>query len=274
MTICIAGLCENGKHIIIASDRMITVGSFIEFEHDVAKFIKLTNNCIILNAGSATIQTDIIKEALSKIKKLKNPNVDKITDLVNKGYSTTRMKKSEEIHLKPKGLDFSTFYSTQRNLLPEVVFKLMRAIDETNLSVTYILCGYDEEGGHIHQITDPGTSECFDSVGFCSIGTGNVNAVSVFTAHNYAPKFSLSKSLYLVYLAKKEAERAPGVGNETDIVIMSKDGIREISSEELIELESIYNTRVHIKPEEYEEVRNRIVEKWTDGKSIDEHQKK
>ncbi|MFX0172635.1 MAG: hypothetical protein ACFE9L_12005 [Candidatus Hodarchaeota archaeon] len=261
MTICISGLCENGEKIIIASDKMVTVGSIIEFEHDVAKFVKLTNNCVILNAGSATIQDDIIKEALSKIKPLKKPNLNKITEIINEGYSKVRRKKAEELYLKPKGLDFRAFYQTQRSLLPEVVFQIMTLIDGTNLGVEYILCGFDEEGGHIHHITDPGTSECFDSVGFCAIGTGSVNAISVFTAYNYAPKFSLSESLYLVYLAKKEAERAPGVGNDTDMVIVSKEGIKDISSDDISALENIYNTRVQIKPEEYEDVKERIVEK-------------
>ena len=39
MTICIAALCEKGEKIIIAADRMVTVGQIIEFEHDVPKFV-------------------------------------------------------------------------------------------------------------------------------------------------------------------------------------------------------------------------------------------
>ena len=62
MTICIAALCENREKIIVASDRMITVGQLIEFEHDVRKFEPLIDNCIVMSAGSTTIQNDIIRQ--------------------------------------------------------------------------------------------------------------------------------------------------------------------------------------------------------------------
>ena len=122
MTICIAALCENGKKVILAADRMVTVGQIIEFEHDVRKFKSLTDNSVIMNAGSATIQDDIIKKAMPNIQKLKSPNFKQITDEIKKAYAEIRTRKAEEVHLKPHKLDFTTFYQNQRALLPEIVF--------------------------------------------------------------------------------------------------------------------------------------------------------
>ena len=262
MTICIAALCEKGEKIIIAADRMVTVGQIIEFEHDVPKFVNLAENCVIMTAGSTTLQNDIIKEAVSKIKGLKKPTFKQITDEIKNSYTTIRIKRAEETILKPKNMNFQSFYQNQRALLPEIVFQMTDAINRTNLGVEYILCGFDEDGGHIHYIVDPGTSECWDTVGFCAIGTGNVNAVSAFTAHNYAPNYSLEKALYLVYLAKKEAQRAPGVGDDTDIAIITKESIKYLNSEEKKELELIRRKFMKIEEEEYREVKSKIVNNW------------
>lgn len=262
MTICIAAICEKGEKIIVAADRMITVGQIIEFEHDVPKFVDLTDNCVVMTAGSTTLQNDIIKEASSKIRALKKPNFKQITDELKNAYTNLRIKRAEETILKPKNLNFQAFYQNQRIMLPEIVFQMTDAINKTNLGVEYILCGFDDDGGHIHYIVDPGTSECWDSVGFCAIGTGNINSVSAFTAHNYAPNFPIEKSLYLVYLAKKEAQRAPGVGNDTDIVVLAKEGIKYLNSEEKGILEKIYKKFMKIEEEEYKEVKTDIIDKW------------
>ena len=262
MTICIAALCEKGEKIIVAADRMVTVGQIIEFEHDVPKFVNLTDNCVVMTAGSTTLQNDIIKEASSKIKTLKKPNFKQITDELKNAYATLRIKRAEETILLPKNLNFQTFYQSQRIMLPELVFQMTDAINKTNLGVEYILCGFDENGGHIHYIVDPGISECWDSVGFCSIGTGNLNSVSAFTAHNYAPNFPIEKSLYLVYLAKKEAQRAPGVGNDTDIAILTKEGIKSLNDEEKKSLDLIHKKFMKIEDEEYREVKRNMLDGW------------
>ena len=106
MTICIAALCDKGERIIVSADRMITVGQIIEFEHDVPKFVTLTDNCVVMTAGSTTLQNDIIKEALSKIKALKKPTFKQITDELKNAYISIRIKRAEETILKPKNLNF------------------------------------------------------------------------------------------------------------------------------------------------------------------------
>jgi 20S proteasome alpha/beta subunit len=263
MTICIAALCENNKKIILAADRMITVGNFIEFEHDVKKFEQITKNCYIMTAGTTTIQNDVIQKLKSQIKNINAPEFKQIIEELKNSYSSVRLNRSEELFLRPKGLDFGTFYQNQRGLLPEFVFEITRQINENNLGVEYILCGFDDDDGHIQYIIDPGVSESFDSVGFCATGTGNINAISVFTIHNYSPSFPLYKALYLVFLAKKDAERAPGVGCDTDIAYLTKeDGIKHLKPNEITELQRIYDEYSKVEDKEYKDVKDNIVDKW------------
>lgn len=266
MTICIASLCEDSNKIIVASDRMITVGEIIEFEHEVTKFEPLTNNSIVLTAGSATVQNDILKDVKSKIKKYNDVPFEDLNAIIKSSYLEVRNRCSEELFLKPLGMDLDTFYKNQRSFLPEFTFRLIEKIENNNLDVSLVLCGFDEDKGNIQLIDDPGNSESFNSVGFCAVGSGSLNAVSIFTLHHYAPSFNLEKALYLTYAAKKNAERAPGVGCDTDIVIISKSGIEKLGAEEIKTLESIYDRHTKMDEEGYKEVRENIIPKLKNEK--------
>jgi 20S proteasome alpha/beta subunit len=263
MTICIAALCDDKKKIVIASDRMVTVGSVIEFEHDVKKFVDLTQNCVAMTAGSATVQNDILESAKKEIELSSKPVFNQVINKLKEEYVKFRTKRAEELHLKPKGLNFQTFYQSQQALQPEIVYGIINSIENTNLGVEFITCGFDEKGGHIQYITDPGISESFDGVGFCAIGSGHLNAISSFTAHNYAPSSELNEALYLVYAAKKEAERAPGVGdNDTDIAIIFEKGIYFLTQNEKEILEKVYEDAKKIEEKEYKDVQTLIIDKW------------
>ena len=56
MTICIAAICADRKEVLLASDRMVTI-SFpsTEFEHDTAKFIKITDRCYMGTADDPSV---------------------------------------------------------------------------------------------------------------------------------------------------------------------------------------------------------------------------
>jgi 20S proteasome alpha/beta subunit len=264
MTICIAALCEKGENIIVVSDRMVTVGDVIEFEHEVTKFEQLTNNSVILTAGSATIQSDIIKNAKSKLDKLNDIPFEELNSLVKNSYLEVRNNCCEELFLKPIGLNLEAFYKNQRAFLPEFVFKVLDNIHTYRLELSLVLTGFDERGGNIQLIEEPGTSESYNSVGFCAVGSGSLNAISTFTLHNYAPSFKLEKALYLAFASKKNAERAPGVGEKnTDILIISKTGITKINEAGIELLNKIYNTHSKIDDKGYQEVKDKLINKIT-----------
>ncbi|MEE9355563.1 MAG: hypothetical protein V3U75_08235 [Methylococcaceae bacterium] len=63
MTICIAGICENGLSLILASDAMLTnEGLSIEFEHPTKKMTCLSDCCIALTAGDALAYTEVFNK--------------------------------------------------------------------------------------------------------------------------------------------------------------------------------------------------------------------
>lgn len=92
-----------------------------------------------------------------------------------------------------------------------------------------LMGGIDGEGGHLYYIRDPGTYESVDKVGFVAIGTGGRHAELTFIQNGFRPTATLGEAIFISYLAKKNAEHAPGVGSRTDMAIISKEGYFEIN---------------------------------------------
>ena len=58
MTICIGALCSDGdgnpgRSVVVCSDRMVTMGTLQEFEHEVPKIYAIANQVVALVAGDA-----------------------------------------------------------------------------------------------------------------------------------------------------------------------------------------------------------------------------
>jgi hypothetical protein len=107
-----------------------------------------------------------------------------------------------------------------------------------------LLAGLDDTGPHLYLISDPGTSTCFDAIGYHAIGSGESQAIATISGHGFVNTFDPRTALYIAYEAKRKAERAPGVGRETDIRVINSAGVEEVSKETMGKLEKIYQDKV------------------------------
>ncbi|MFH1774877.1 MAG: hypothetical protein ABH874_07975 [Methanobacteriota archaeon] len=107
------------------------------------------------------------------------------------------------------------------------------------------MIGGVDKRAHLYVIFPPGRVESFDRVGYVSIGSGLPHAENTFILNNYTPVSPLSRALYIVYEAKKVAERAPGVGKATDSLIITENGGNKIPPEIERELEKVYNFKIN-----------------------------
>lgn len=82
-----------------------------------------------------------------------------------------------------------------------------------------IVMGLDQSGAHLYAIDNRGTT-CQDWVGFTSIGAGYWHANSQLMFAGHVKTRQLAETTMLVYTAKRRAEVAPGVGEETDMVVI------------------------------------------------------
>lgn len=249
MTICIVALCEKSKRAVVAADRMITAAD-TEFEQETIKIEKLCGNCAAVTAGSALAHTEIIRNVTEEFSDQPAPLIEKVAECVKHHFVQLRIKRAEEESFKPLGLTVQGFLKTQKELEDTVVMRLTRSLEDARLKLRILIAGVDKTGGHIYYIRDPGTSEIFDSIGYCAIGSGDRHAEGVLIDNDYTGSMPLKRAVYLVYEAKRKAEKAPGVGKKfTDIVIISEGGWKIMGDKELSQLRAILKHKDELEVE-------------------------
>lgn len=244
MTICIAAICEKGSGLILAADSMLTnAGLSIQFEHPTRKMTRLSDSAVALTAGDALAHTELFNMVQGEIAELKAPTVLEIVNKIKKCYQLIREGEINETILMPRGFrNFGDFYHAHAVLNSEIVFVIQSEIDRYNYGLQILVAGMSGGTGHIYGISDPGTSKCFDAIGFNAIGSGLPHAINTLIARECNQEVSLEEGLLIVYEAKKMAEKAPGVGaNITDICIMTPQKTVEFPRDKLEQLNSIYD---------------------------------
>jgi hypothetical protein len=255
VTICIATICADSKNAIVAGDRMVTSGDFtVAFEHETRKIVPLAENCVALTAGSALVGTDLFRAVRSNIHVGAAPPISEMVNRVKDEYLQIRNRRIEERYFKVRGFDVKWFHENERMLNPDTVFRLDHVLEEYKFNLEILIAGVDGAGAHIYYIYPPCCSECFDSLGHCSIGSGERHAESTFIAYRYAPSYSLENALYMTYEAKRKAEIAVGVGHSTDMAIVSEKGIQFISEDILKKLKEMYEDKINAENLKKEEI--------------------
>jgi hypothetical protein len=243
MTICISALCEKGSQVILATDSMITnPGLSIEFEHPTKKTTLLSERCAALTAGDALAHTELFNMVYGKISQLRSPSASIIVETIKDCYRFLRAREIKETILNPNGFDdFPDFYQAQKHILPDIAFSIQSRIEQYDYGLEIIIAGVNGNRASIYGINNPGTSNCFDSIGFHAIGSGLPHALNTLIARDCCSDIPLWKTLLIVYEAKKMAEKAPGVGaRATNLSIVKQDQIIEFPNEKIPKLDEIY----------------------------------
>jgi hypothetical protein len=112
-------------------------------------------------------------------------------------------------------------------------------------AVSAIVSGVDPTGAHLWVVGKPFRgveATCHDGSGFASIGIGRWHSQSQFMFAKHTRDKSFPETLLLTYSAKRRAEVAPGVGEGTDMFIISGLGNSiPVGDNVLREIEKIYN---------------------------------
>jgi len=253
MTVCIAALCNKAKDVVVASDRMITATyPPIEFEHGIPKLAIICPTCIVLTAGDALAHAVICRAVSEIVAGLSHPKTAVITEHVRRTYVEERQKVISQLFLEPRGWALDDFYEKYaRTIHPDLMLTIDRQISTYDYGLEIIVAGVDSDEGHIYGIRHPGKVDCYDAIGYHAIGIGDLHAVSSLIGNKCVPLVSSKMAVYLVYEAKKNAENAPGVGEDTDMAIIKRDGHQILSNEDISLLNNIYNSKHVPQTEEF-----------------------
>lgn len=260
MTVCIGLLCSESKGAVVVSDRMITATyPPVEFEHGIPKLEVICPSCIVLTAGDALAHADLCRAVRERISGLSRPRTAAITEEVRNSYVAHRLKTIEERFLAPRGWTLGDFYETHvRRMPPDLVVTIDNQIASYDYGLQILIAGVDSDEAHVYGIRHPGEVDCYDSLGYHAIGIGSMHAVSSLIANGYLPTASIKMAVYLAYEAKKNAESAPGVGNDTDMAIMKQSGYEVVTKDQISLLEAIYDSRRVRQTEEFREAVNTL----------------
>ncbi len=276
MTICIAAICERGKYLVAMADRMITYTypPFHQFEHPVPKIHIISNNIVLMTAGSALLPSEFIDEIQERLGKnfgnseIATISVKDAVKVVKEAYLSLRRRAIEERFLQKYDLKWDDYIEFIKGSAPREysvsppIMRIFTEIDDFKIELSAIIAGLDHEGPHIYIIEDPGILSNFNDIGYAAIGSGNYHAMRSFIENNYSIDMPVWQALYIVYEAKKYAESAPGVGKRTDAIIITREGVHKISQEEIEILENIYREKqekiTEIKKEIFDENRENL----------------
>ncbi|MBI4468869.1 MAG: hypothetical protein HY650_06045 [Acidobacteria bacterium] len=241
MTVCIAALCteKNQPVVIVASDRMLTAGD-IEFEPMQSKIYQLGPRLVALTAGDAAVQASVCRDTATTLQANSIGSATDAAQIYARTLNAYRCAAVEKSVLNPHGLDFKAFHDQQRNLAPDVVARLTEELAAFRLNVATIVAGIDSTGGHIYVINESALPSCNDTVGFAAIGYGSWHAESQFMFARYTVAWPVIPAFMLTYIAKKRAEVAPGVGEATDMAILSGRGFVRSEQTVLYGVQGIY----------------------------------
>ena len=233
MTVCIAAICDEGRRIVVAADRMFTSPPpvNVEFETSEKKIEQLSPSCVALSAGNTAYAYEVIRDTVAMLGGNQKPPISQVAETIKDSYVKVRAAKVRETlllpHLGPEFLKVEQIGVLLPNYLREqqqVFGNLLGVMNGFNLGAEIIIAGISEaDGRRLAAIVHPGTVIWLDKLGYASVGSG-ANHATIRLALGGQTKISkLSDTAYRVMEAKKAAQVAPGVGEQTDIAIVSRE---------------------------------------------------
>lgn len=246
MTVCIAAICRYsysgvaGAAVIAASDRMMTRGD-TEYEMPQFKAARLGRRALVLVAGEMTAHSEAIRRTQQGLAAAPNENAEHIARLYGAAFRDYRIRQAEHMYLAPLGLTAAGLAQGDAGALTQELAGHMMG---HHVDAEAIIAAQDETGAHIYHVASNGFVTCHDDIGFLSIGIGATHADSQFMSFNYSNHWTYIDTVLLVYSAKKRAENAPGVGPETDMHFVGRDGLEPLNEEVKKKIEELYKTYV------------------------------
>jgi 20S proteasome alpha/beta subunit len=162
-------------------------------------------------------------------------------------YAEARRRRAEQFVLSTRGLTLESFYQMHAGLNQQVVMLLDNGLAQYDFGVELLLAGVDETGAHIHTNGNPGGGyQNHDPIGWTAIGSGAIHVVPSMAGFVHDADAAYQQTLFRVYASKRRSEVAPGVGHDTDMAVISHEGIKRLSEAELQQLAAIYDRFISI----------------------------
>lgn len=260
MTVCISAVCENGKSVVVAADRMMTYGPpmLLQTEPPVKKIEQLTISCVLMFSGSVPDGEEIATRVKAKATSSHNPVVSEIAEECKAGYAELKQKRVEETILRPYlGVDFNKFQTlVTQSSASQILGQILGLISQHNLQLDLLVAGIDVTGAHLYGVTHPGILVPLETMGFAAVGSGGTHAAVRLCLAQQTRASALHETVFNVYGAKRSSEIAPGVGRATDMAVILHDRISFLDESELEGLNSVYEEKPALQAKQVDKLKS------------------
>src|SRR5271157_4012543 len=248
MTICIAAIAKyNGEEAIVtATDQMITLtmaqaqNSNIQsfYEHTIEKYKTINNTTIAMLAGNPLLFNDLIKLPTATL------SFPLIKEAIYNNFKNKRTELIQKQLLSIYNVDWRFILEMLKTQNSNVIStEMLRLVANYKLGTAILLVGFDGPNAMISAITEQGYSDYRD-IGFHAIGSGDLQAHNTLLNQRPSREDTINKIIYIVYKAKRDGEVMAGVGKETDLLVLTRKGIKKLSEDEMNLLDEIYSEEI------------------------------
>jgi 20S proteasome alpha/beta subunit len=230
MTVCIAAISDEGRGAVLAADKMLTsIGGLLPYRNDGTgdKIFQLSDHVRGMWAGGLGDATNILQ-----VFRDDNPNPDALTveqtaERLRLAYLKYLLSVLERENITGRGIaSIAEFYGNQAiNLTADVRQQIQIALATYNLNsnTQFIVCGKDAD--NLYKIFvlngNPRTMNTRVTEGYAQIGSGWGHAQFSMIHSRYKPALLQADVEKIIKTAKRRAEKDPGVGKLTDVVLLS-----------------------------------------------------
>jgi 20S proteasome alpha/beta subunit len=244
MTICLAALCDDGHSCVLAADRMAVFdgSSVLSFHKDdlLHKIHKLTSNSVLLHSGNKKDADEIVARVRGQ-----NSN-EEFEKVIDKELCALINYRRDQVVTQLIGGDY-TYGKLLQAIGPATsgpFFDVCKQARDVSLGqMLFIVQATSNRGDYAIYAACPPI--LFEKVylDFAAVGSGANYALAALRIEQYTKSSSMSESLYQVYVAKKAAEIVYGVGEPTNMAIMTERGIDDVPEHAMHLLEQIRTSR-------------------------------
>lgn len=163
---------------------------------------------------------------------------------MKKKFKEKRLEKIQKEILDIYSIDFDYVKEIlKNNITNEFQSLILKNITKLNLNTAILLMGFEEDKAKISEISDTGI-ENYNQINFHTIGSGSIQAQNTLLFQKHSKNDDLKTTLYNVYKAKKNSEAMQGVGKETEIGYLNKNGVKMLNEDNIKILNNIYDAEL------------------------------
>ncbi|MBI3404521.1 MAG: hypothetical protein HY046_03580 [Acidobacteria bacterium] len=181
MTVCIAGIHQNGKEscIILACDRKITFLNGWCSGDDIAdKLVRVNDDWVVMISGEVSPMVPIVESLKEKLNKVHCHPIRSFARLCSKTYQDERRNVIENEILTDFGLSSYDEYVGLKTGNEQLFNSITEIIKEKEEGWNLLFAGFDEGmEPHLFVIGERGKIQYCDMTGFAAIGAGQLTAL-------------------------------------------------------------------------------------------------